>query len=106
VLARAKQAVDADTAGNLAESKRRMAAYDRAIQKAVKVAPESIADDVEPLGKMWADIDRDVQQARSAEELAAATQSGIADRQAAYQRASATVSAYVDAHCTTSGGTK
>ncbi len=60
LLVTAKRAVDATGPGDLIASKHRMAAFNEAIQTAVDVAPTSLLPDIEPLGKLWAEINRDV----------------------------------------------
>lgn len=106
LLAKAKRSVDTANGGDLAQSKRRMAAFNQAIQRAVKVAPKELAPDIEPLGKLWAEIDRDVQRARSTEELSAATKVVLTERQSTYKHSSQAVNDYTDQHCTSTGGTK
>ncbi len=106
VLRKAKQPIDASDANDLVQTKRRMATYNAAIQKAVSVAPDQLAADIEPLGKLWDRIDAAVQRARSTDEVTAATQDLVTRNQASYERSSQAVYDYIDQHCTTAGGTK
>ncbi len=106
LLTNAKRSVDTADGGDLAQSKRRMAAFNQAVQQAVKVAPEELVPDIEPLGKLWAEINRGVQRARSTEEVSAATKDVLTERQSTYKHSSQAVNDYTDQHCTSTGGTK